>query len=318
MFWKTFSYLLAGFFKKHNLLPGINLPTTRSRLRRDWAIGIYTGRSPVDLSAPEDMANPVLTRENFSKDFRAGFVADPFIIKHHAIWYMFFEVMNRESGKGEIGLATSEDTRKWAYRQIVLEEPFHLSYPYVFEWENDFYMLPETCSINAVRLYKATEFPAKWSLVGTLLEGRDYKDPSPFFHNKSWWLFTGHGANDTLRLYYADKIFGPWFEHPKSPIIEGNPCAARPAGRVLVFDDRIIRFAQSCYPAYGMQVRAFEILDITMTNYREAEIAGKRPVLTGNGAGWNAAGMHHIDAHVLDDGTWLGCVDGFSWLLSHD
>ena len=29
---------------------------------------------------------------------------------------------------------------------------------------------------------------------------------------------------------------------------------------------------------------------------------------TGNG--WNAAGMHHVDAHQQPDGKWLACVDG--------
>jgi hypothetical protein len=37
--------------------------------------------------------------------------------------------------EGEIGLATSEDGLKWDYKQVVLNEPFHLSYPYVFEWQ---------------------------------------------------------------------------------------------------------------------------------------------------------------------------------------
>ncbi len=44
-------------------------------------------------------------------------------------WFTFFEVLSREYGRGEIGLAASVDGFEWQYRQIVLREPFHLSYP---------------------------------------------------------------------------------------------------------------------------------------------------------------------------------------------
>jgi len=313
MFLKKARKPVAGFIEKLFRFRARNLPVTNSGRWREWSIGIYAGPSPLDLASPEEIVNPVLTRENFS-DIGAEFVADPFMVNRDGIWYMFFEIMDHETAIGKIALATSKDIKKWTFQQIVLEEPFHLSYPYVFEWENEFYMIPETCSVNAVRLYKATVFPVKWSFVGALLEGRDYADPSLFYSHKKWWLFTGHrvsGADDTLRLYHADKLAGPWFEHAKSPIIEGNVRAARPGGRVLVVGERIIRYVQDCYPAYGTQVRAFEIVELTTTSYREVEIEGKSPVLVGSGTGWNAAGMHHIDAHLLDNGTWVACVDGF-------
>jgi len=292
---------------------GATNPSVTSGYWREWSIGIYAGVSPLELSPMAKSVNPVLTREA-CPDIGAEFVADPFMIKHHGIWHMFFEFMERETQRGKIALATSEDMRKWTFRQVVLEEPFHVSYPYVFTMDNEFYMIPETCAVKAVRLYKATDFPAKWSFVGTLLEGREFADPSVFYFNNRWWLFTGQrlsAVDDTLRLYHAEKLTGPWFEHPKSPILEGNRRAARPAGRVLVIGDRIIRYAQDCYPAYGAQVRAFEVVELTTENYSEIEIEGKSPILAGSGRGWNAAGMHHVDAHRVDDGTWVACVDGF-------
>jgi len=171
------------------------------------------------------------------------------MLKANETWYMFFEAFNCFSGKGEIGLATSDNGVRWKYKQIVLDEPFHLSYPYVFKWEDSYYMLPETSQADSVRLYKTVDFPTKWSLLETLLTGRDYVDPSIFHFNDKWWLFTGLGAPyyraDTLRLYYANDITGPWLEHPQSPIIAGNLRLARPAGRVLVINDRVVRYAQA-------------------------------------------------------------------------
>jgi hypothetical protein len=100
-------------------------------------------------------------------------------------------------------------------------------------------------------------------------------------------------------------------EHPASPLIEDNARKARPGGRVLVLDDKIIRFTQDCVPHYGTQVRAFEISELTTRSYLETEHPNS-PILSPSGAGWNETGMHHIDAHLLAGGKWLACVDGLS------
>ena len=238
------------------------------------------------------------------------------MIKVAGGWHMFFEVLNSESGRGEIGLASSHDNARWHYRQIVLREPFHLSYPYVFEWENQVYMVPESYQANSVRLYRAVDFPLSWSFVSNLLNDDDFQDTSIFRSNSHWWLLTDHARPPyyagTLRLFHSEQLTGPWIEHPKSPVIDGNPHIARPAGRVLVWNDRVIRFTQDCCPVYGMQVRAFEITELTTTTYHEKEIGGE-PLLTGSGIGWNKDGMHHIDPHRLDNGHWIACVDGWHW-----
>ena len=196
----------------------------------------------------------------------------------------------------------------------MLSEPFHLSYPYVFSWENEYYMIPESHQAGSVRVYKATSFPWRWALVGVMLQGPHLVDASIFRFDSSWWLFVGAGEenhHDTLRLYYAGDLSGPWREHPKSPIIDGNARAARPAGRALVLDGKVIRFAQDCYPRYGTQVRAFEITALTASDYQEREVE-RSPVLAPGCGGWNGWGMHHVDAHRLQHGKWLACVDGLS------
>ena len=276
---------------------------------RRWAIGIYTGDSPLRLSSPIGIRNPVLTYEDIS-DARASFVADPFIVIEKGIWYMFFEIMNEQSDKGEIGLSVSNDGLRWEYRQIVLKEEFHLSYPYVFKWEDSYYMMPETLAANSVRLYKADTFPTRWSSVGTLVSER-CADSSIFRFNGMWWMFACSPVqkSDTLRLYYSDHLMGPWQEHPGSPIVEGDARIARPAGRVTLWDDRLIRFTQDCHTCYGAQVRAFVITDLSPTSYSEKE-AEVSPVLLAATDGWNSLGMHHIDPHLTTEGLWIACVDG--------
>ena len=275
-----------------------------------WSISIYTGQSPFELAPLSGARTPILTCADV-RGVPAQFVADPFMILAGGVWYMFFEVLNQQTNKGEIGLAISLNRVDWAYQQIVLAEAFHLSYPYVFEWRGEYYMIPETLEVESVSLYKAQSFPTGWSYVGALVKGR-CADPSVFRFGGRWWMFACSTPyqHDELRLYSAEELEGPWQEHPKSPIIQGNKRIARPAGRVIVLGDKVVRFAQDCVPEYGTQVRAFEISQLTATSYVEAEHASS-PVLSASGSGWNGLGMHHVDLHLLTDGQWLACVDGF-------
>lgn len=278
-----------------------------------WSIGIYAGESPYKLSPHPLAANPVLTGSHVT-DVPAEFVADPFMARLNGTWHMFFEVMNQRTQRGEIGLAQSEDGLVWSYRQIVLAEPFHLSYPYVFEWAGEHYMIPETLGANAVRLYRATHFPTEWACLGALFEGT-FADPSIFYFEDHWWLFACSTPyrHDTLRLFRSGSLTGSWTEHPASPIVEEDKLSARPGGRVLVTGHGVTRFSQVCFPSYGSQVRAFEIRELAGASYSEEEHPHS-PVLKGSGRGWNAVGMHHVDPHLLSEGCWLACVDGLSEL----
>ncbi len=275
-----------------------------------WSIGIFCGDSPIALQPEARAANPVITSRDIT-DLRAEFVADPFIQHVNGIWHMFFEVMDQDAQKGVIGLALSSDSLLWSYQQLVLKEAFHLSYPYVFEWQGTWYMLPETLEPNAVRLYKAVDFPTNWVYIADLIRGQ-FADPTIFRHQDIWWLFVCPlpGNNDALQIYFADQLLGPWHSHPLNPLVKSDPYHARPAGRVTSWDGRLIRYAQTCWPLYGVCVRAIEILRLSRSEYLEKELDSS-PILNPSGAGWNASGMHHLDPHQHPDGHWVASVDGF-------
>nr|WP_243147472.1 hypothetical protein [Scytonema sp. UIC 10036] len=283
----------------------------RSFIRRrcEWCIGIYVGESLFDFGSPNGMSNPVLTAKDVT-DVPALFVADPFMVCDRNTWYMFFEVLNGRDNQGDIGLATSDDGFKWHYRQIVLDEPFHLSYPYVFKVDTDYYMIPESYEANSVRLYKAVNFPTQWSFVKTLLDGSDYVDSSIFYYNDMWWLFTTSFKGNILCLYYASELMGNWIAHPRSPVIQENFNIARPGGRVVISDGRIFRYTQDVEGFYGNQVRVFEITELTTKSYQEVAVT-HNSILKASGHGWNKIGMHNIDPHQTENGQWLACVDGY-------
>jgi hypothetical protein len=291
--WISFSRGIPGLFSVH--------------YEDVWAIGIYSGESPLSLAPPAVPSEPVLTSRQVT-DVPASSVADPFMVEEDGAWYMFFEVVNAKTQQGDIGLATSQDGMAWTYQQIVLDEPFHLSYPYVFDWKGEYYMIPESARAESIRLYRASVFPAKWVFVADLLTGRSFVDSSIVHFDDTWWLFTSRsGSSDAGYLFFADDLLGPWIEHPLSPIAD-NPDIARSGGRIAVFDDRLIRYVQDDYPTYGNQVRSFEIVELTRESYKD-KLLEPNPVLTASGVGWNSGGMHHIDAH-RSEGTWIACVDG--------
>ncbi len=267
--------------------------------RAPFSIGIYTGPDPLTLSDPAGVSNPVIALDGAT-------AADPFLVRADLSWFMFFEV-NR--AQGDIGLATSDDGLQWEYAGIVLDEPFHLSYPQVFHWQEEYYMLPEAHESGALRLYRAARFPGQWEFLAELMQGQ-FHDPTIFHYGDRWWLLAQTGSG-TLRLFLSEDLLGPWREHPESPVVEYDPRMARPAGRVVSHDDRLIRFAQDGSYIYGHQVRAFEITELSPERYRERALRQFQPVLRGSGEGWNGWGMHHIDAVEVRPGEWIAAVDGF-------
>jgi len=276
-----------------------------------WSISIYDLEvQEGSIKSHDRPGNPVLTAADIT-NMQARFVADPFLIREQGKFYLFFEILGVD--RGVIGLATSEDGLDWRYERVVLEEPFHLSYPNVFKWEGDYYLVPESVAVNSVRLYRAKHFPADWQYVETIIVDRPLVDPTVFIDQGGLlWLFASSIDNKDLYLFHADRPEGPWREHPKSPIVRGNSRDARPAGNILDTGERLIRLAQDSQAygeRYGKAVRGFEIMMLTREEYRERPLASN-PILEGSGAGWNSEGMHHLSPVPVGDGKWIAAVDG--------
>jgi len=277
-----------------------------------WSISVCKGSNLIDMLDTKKFNKPVLTAEDV-KDIKAEFVADPFIIKYRNKFYMFFEVVNSLDKKGVIGLASSDCGLKWKYERVILNESFHLSYPYVFQYGNEYYMIPECGESGYIKLYISRNFPYEWECIANLIEG-DYGDATFFYHNEKFWLFTEKESingerNCNLHLYYSDSLENGWREHPKSPIITNNIKKARPAGRILNYDHNIFRFSQNDYPYYGKNINMFKIKKLTTNDYEEEEIKVNLKE-SGTQKAWNKDGVHHIDACKINENEWLVSIDG--------
>ena len=171
-------------------------------------------------------------------------------------------------------------------------------------------MTPETLEPACVRLYRGETMSGPWRLEAELIDG-EWSDPTPFRHAGRWWLFACelNWRHDTLRLFHAPEPTGPWREHPRSPVVADDRRRARPAGRVITWQGRLFRFAQDCFPAYGMAVRAFEILELTESTYVERP-ATPEIVLAPGAEPWMSGRVHHVDAQQVGPDRWVAAVDG--------
>jgi hypothetical protein len=163
----------------------------------------------------------------------------------------------------------------------VLERPYHLSYPFVFEWNGTWWMLPETSHNQSVELYHCTAFPDCWVLEKTLLRDVRAADGTLWEQDGRWWLFAnmatpGAGIHDELHLYYADSPLGPWQAHPRNPV-KSDARSSRPAGALFRSGADLIRPAQDCGTAYGRAIVLNKVETLTSEDYRESIVGRIEP-----------------------------------------
>lgn len=199
-------------------------------------------------------------------------IADPFLFVYGDTLYLFYEHLTRWFGTGRICMRSTKDLKTWTEEKDVLVEPFHLSFPYVFEDGGKIYMLPETGGDKSITLYEAEDDTLiHWRKIKRLME---YEEPwyDSIIHKRDgkYYLFTGHD-DDVLQvqhLFVADKLTGPYEEHPASPICEGRD-KARNAGSLIEIDGGLYRPVQVCLNSYGEQTSVMKIEKLTPTEYNE-------------------------------------------------
>lgn len=212
-----------------------------------------------------------------------SFYADPFVFKKENKNYIFFEELNADTNKGHISLIEVKGNDSFSAPVKVLERPYHLSYPFVFEKGGTYYMIPETSANKTIELYVADSFPFNWSFKMNLMENVSFIDATIVFHNGKWWLFANGldgltSENDQLFLFYSDELLSQsWTLHPQNPIAtHAENC--RPAGRIFSMNGKLYRPAQNnASQQYGFGIKINEIEVLNEKEYREKEIKDLNP-----------------------------------------
>ncbi|HET7003674.1 MAG TPA: hypothetical protein VFI33_20270, partial [Puia sp.] len=207
---------------------------------------------------------------------KKDFWADPFVIEFQNNYYIFFEEGKYPGYKGQLSVLKLNSDGTYDRPKVILEKPYHLSYPFIFENNGNYYMIPETSANKTVELYKCKKFPFEWEFSIYLMKDVILQDPTLFFYNDIWWLFVttkspkSSSSNDQLLIYYSqDLFFDDWTPHAGNPVIT-DVSNCRPAGKIFMEGNKIFRPAQNnASNQYGYSVKINEIELLTPTEFRE-------------------------------------------------
>lgn len=205
------------------------------------------------------------------------FTADPFIYRMNGSTFFFAEEFCFKKNKGYI-VCYNIKNRKPENKRIILEENFHLSFPYIFKFKNDFFLCPETSAIKEIRLYKSINFPFEWEYNMTLIRNISAADSMIFEKNNLWWLITNldtSKSNDfshDLSIFYSKDgpLTDKWISHKKNPIFIDSR-KSRNAG--LIYENgEIIRISQKQgFDKYGKNIKFNKIINISPDQYYEED-----------------------------------------------
>lgn len=232
------------------------------------------------------------------------FLADPFFVKEKDTFYLFFEHKTNKSN-ADIGLLTSVDGQKYQYRGTVLTQKFHLSYPQVFKYKNDFYMVPESKQSNAVLLFKALRFPFDWRVCDTLIDNVKLVDPSIYLSDSLNIMVASDYAKN-MYVYEADSLFGKWKLHKKPIALIGTE--SRAGGRFFADKNGLILPVQNFSNGYGYGLSLYRFLfkDGSYTVRREKPFF----MMANENIKEFNAGMHQLDIQRLDASHYYYVYDG--------
>jgi hypothetical protein len=232
-----------------------------------------------------------------------SYIADPFLLERDGHDWLFVEKYDRLKRKGSI-IATRLGPQGMPEGWLpVLDQPHHLSFPFVFVSQGHVCMIPESAQRGRVDLYRADRFPDCWVFERTL------------WNHPAWDTVLHVGADGThfflctirdpqqpvghLFLFTAADLYSDWSLHPSSPV--SVDCRfSRNAGPLFEIEGQLHRVAQDPVPHYGRRMHFFRIDVITRSAYREVHVGTREPPSTDPLA---------IGTHAYSRGSRLEVVD---------
>lgn len=210
---------------------------------------------------------------------------DPHVAQEDHDFYIFVQelALAQDEGPAHISVIKVDPHGGHADPVTVLEQPYPLSYPFVFEWKGTHYMMPESSTAGTIELYEATMFPYQWRLVKRIMTDVTAVDTTMVRRNGLWWMFTnmreneGGPLDDELFLFYSDDLLTDhWEPHPLNPIVT-DARSARPAGRIFELDGVLYRPSKDCSRPSACAVNINRVAEMDENNYKETRTACVEP-----------------------------------------
>ncbi len=173
------------------------------------------------------------------KENKRYWYADPFLFEYKGEIWLFTEAFDNKTEKGLIACSKYENGT-FSFPKIVLEEDFHLSYPFVYEENGEVFMMPETSADSCIQVYKAVAFPEKWVKHKVLVRVENAVDTVVYGEK----LITSVVTDSSEKRVDVD-IYNMNGELVMKSLHKESQ-QARGAGRVITVEGKTIRPAQDC------------------------------------------------------------------------
>jgi len=203
--------------------------------------------------------------------------ADPFIINENNRNYIFFEEFDISKRHGYLCVGElNQDTKSIDNVEVCLEKSYHLSFPNVFKYKDNYFMIPESHENKSIDLYKFDNFPYKLKKVKTLVNDIDAVDSVIIFKDRLCYLFTNILLNkncyhsENLSIFTSTDLFkGTFIENHTNPV-ESDPSYSRMAGQFFQENDKLFRVSQDCKNMYGYKINIFQVNELSENYYKES------------------------------------------------
>jgi hypothetical protein len=230
------------------------------------------------------------------------YYADPFVVDRDERSFLFFEDFDSGTDRGRLAvMEVSGDRASAPY--VIADQPYHLSYPCVFSWKGDDFMIPESAADGTVQLLRCRRFPDDWQLEHVLCDGVRLLDTTPFRLDDVWYFFVyTEEKPQELHLFSATALDGRWVPHPANPICS-DVRRARSGGALFHRNGSLIRPAQDGSVRYGYGLMLNEVHRLSPTEYEESPGEFIDPAACGG-----LLGVHTINRsarHEVIDGLQL-------------
>jgi len=269
-----------------------------------WRVGWRFVEPGGDVWTRRDLSG---ARWNVLADPVDHFYADPFPLHWQGRDYIFFEDLDHKTEKGIIAVTALNEQGRPGPTMPVIEEPWHLSYPFLIERDGELFMIPESSNNREIVLYRAVDFPLKWERHAVLVAGVEAADATIVEHEGLLYMTavvrdgTSAGYSDMLSIWWAENLLGPWHAHEQNPVLVDDR-TARPAGNFVRRDGALYRPAQDCRRAYGAGVSLMKVTQLD----REGFAQTSEGIVSGGGP-WPGKRLHTLNYNGR-----IEAIDGFT------
>lgn len=265
--WQMINFLIILFANR------IKFHIDRLFKQEQWDIGIMNAKV-------QDNSVPFKMEEVKWWGLRKGsrYAADSFCFSSNKTNYVVFEDYDYKARKGKISLLEFDENGDHLNIKTILEKPYHLAYPFVFQYNNDVYLIPETADNGTIELRKWNEANKRFDFEKVLINIAGV-DASIVFYDERWWIFCGLKndlPNEKLHIFYADKLTGPYKAHNLNPV-KTDPAGSRPAGQFVINNGNLFRPAQHSVKWYGEKISWFKINMLTPRSFSEEYVGEMKP-----------------------------------------